>query len=199
VGFAQRIAGVLLVDKVDAARQQGTSIATPNDVEEWATRQAGLDLSSDPEELQRIAAMVLSLGGDPGSLVLAVSAEGPLERREIVPWAAERDEIWILDVRDTVMDARDVQAIPPDPTIHLGNDVLDVKTMTGSMPSGLAGSSRRSLIAEVTELVAQAWDCEVGELEEWEVDRDDLFEVDDAEPVLAYATLLVRPGSTITL
>jgi hypothetical protein len=199
VGFAQRIAGILLVDEVDAARKNGISVAAPIDVEEWASRQAALVSASNPEEPQRIAAMVLSLGGDPGSLALASTAEGPMRRSEIVRWAAERDEVIILDVLDTVMDARDVQAIPPDPTIHLSDDVLDVKYMTGSMPSGLVGSSRRSVVSEVTGLIARAWSCEVGEIEEWEVDREDLFEVVDTEPVLAFATLLVRPGSTVTL
>ncbi|HEX5928793.1 MAG TPA: hypothetical protein VFY48_05310 [Solirubrobacterales bacterium] len=199
VGRAPRIAGILVVDEVDAARQHGVSVARPEDVEEWATRQAAAFSARGPEEPRRIAAMVLSLGGDPGSLSLAASAEGDLDRPGIVSWAAERDEIAVLDVLDTVLDARDVQAIPPEPIIELGDDVLDVKLGTGSMPHGFSGSSHQTLLDEVTELVAKAWRCDRDDVEEWEVEREDLFDVAESEPVLAFATLLVRPGTTVEL
>jgi len=199
VGSAPQLAGVLLVDRVDAARQTGTSVAAPHDVEEWATRQARLVSSASPEAPRELAALVLALGGDAGSLALANSAEGALTPGEIVKWAADRDEISILDVLDAVMDARDWQAMPPDPTIHLSDGVLDVKTSTGSMPNGFAGGKRQSLIAEVTALIASAWGCEMDEIEEWEIESEELFDVVDAESVLAFATQLIRPGSTTTL
>jgi hypothetical protein len=199
VASAPRLAGVVIVDQVDAARNHGITVATPHDVTEWATRQAEAVSSHSSEEPRAIAAMVQSLGGSPGSLPVAACADGPLRRDEIAAWAADRDVIAVLDVLDAVLDARDVQAIPPEPVIKLSDEVLDVKEPMGPLPSGFAGSGSKSLFDEIIGLVALGWDCDEEEIGQWETERDDLFDVSDAEPVLVVVNLLVRPGSAAAL
>lgn len=194
VGPASGIAGVLVVDDVNASRLKGVSVAEPTDVADWASRQA-TSLQEAQGTGVKVAGMVLGLGGDIGSLELAKGASGPMDRAEVKEWAAARNEIQIVDAVDAAIDAREVQAIPPEPVITLHEDVLDVSNGIGATPQGFAGPDRRSPLEEITRLVAEAWNCDVGEIEVWETERNDLFDVEETDPVWCTATELFRPGS----
>jgi len=143
--------------------------------------------------------MILALGGDPGELVFADSAVGPLNRRGLKEWAAERDIVQIVDAMDAAIDARDVQAIPPEPVITLTNDALDVRSRIKPTPEGMIGPERRSIESEIFRLVADAWGCDIADIERWETEREDLFDVQETAPVWCIATELIRPGSPASL
>jgi hypothetical protein len=100
---------------------------------------------------------------------------------------------------DAAIDAREVQAMPPEPVITLFDGVLDVERDVGASPRGFVGLHRSSLAEEITQLAAEAWGCDVEEIEAWETERDDLFDVDEAEPVWCFATELFRPGASPVL
>lgn len=190
VGPAGKIAGILAVDGVDAARTDGTAVADPGDIAAWATRQAEQVMATGGHGRQQIATMIHSLGGDPRSLPLAKTSEGYLDRDGILEWARHRDEIAIVDAEEEAWDARDYQAIPPEPTITLADNVLDARLGIASMPHGFSPPTPNRIGEELIDLVAEAWDYD---LEIFEDERDDLFEVlEAAEPVLCVVDVLTR-------
>ena len=199
VGNAPGIAGVLWVDDVDASRSHGIPTANREDVANWASTQAGRIGVLATAESGEVAGMILALGGDPGELVFADSAVGPLNRRGLKEWAAERDIVQIVDAMDAAIDARDVQAIPPEPVITLTNDALDVRSRIKPTPEGMIGPERRSIESEIFRLVADAWGCDIADIERWETEREDLFDVQETAPVWCIATELIRPGSPASL
>jgi hypothetical protein len=192
VGDAPGIAGVLTVDRVDASRTQGVTVANHGDVAAWATRQADLVLAGKSQDRQQIAAMVYALNGDPKTLPLAKTNDGYLDREGIVKWAEDRDEVAIVNALEEALAARDYQAIPPEPVVSLSDFVLDAKLGPGSMPRGFTPAMTATLQDELIDLVAGAWDYH-DSVEVFEDERDDLFEVEDAaEPVLCVAIVLTR-------
>ena len=196
VGPAPGIAGVLAVDRVDAARTHGTPVANPEAVASWATRQAERLLTREGSNRLMLAAMIQSLGGDSKSLSIAKTREGYLDRQGVLDWAKDRNEVAIVDASDEAINARDYQAIPPEPVITLASDVLDAKLNSRSMPSGFAPAQAETLADELVELVLKAWSHDP-RIEVYEEEREDLFDVAEAtEPVHCFATVLVREAES---
>jgi hypothetical protein len=97
VGTAGKLVGLVCVDQTNAPRWGGQMSAGPDEIAAWATLQASMDCADDEDSLL-LSARVLALGGDLGATPLAKSAEGLLNRDQLVEWIGERRRIVLVDV-----------------------------------------------------------------------------------------------------
>jgi hypothetical protein len=167
------------------------------EVTEWANRQATLLVESGAASEMHSRA-VLDLGGDPGDLPWARTADGLLSTSELADWAGKYQGVAVLDVEAQVDEAREYNFIPQhvEPTLSPG--VIDVRTeavRTGlDGHSGLLrGATRRTLLDMVRVALASAWGCASQDIPTDELESSSLVRVIGGDEFEVHATLWSRP------
>ncbi len=105
---ANNIGGILLGDPVSVSRHSGLPLVSAEVLSAWASEQAAL-LTPQVEGAEALVAadLVFFCGGDPGSLPITLTREGPLNKAEAADWIAGRDEvIAVLDVGEVIARAK---------------------------------------------------------------------------------------------
>lgn len=178
VGGAADFAGILVVEGLDAARNDGRPVATPEQVSSWASEQAPL-IAAAPDNTDPIsmAESVLDLGGETAGLALARGPEGLMDRAQLIEWARERAGVYVVNVDAEVETERQHRHLPDDPITDLTDDVLDVPETGYKFRNGpLEGICATGLTEAVKEAVAEAWGVEESEILVEQVRRTDAVE-----------------------
>jgi hypothetical protein len=174
----------------------GVPTVTPQDVTEWATRQAELLVESGAASDMHARA-VLDLGGDPGELRWARTFDGLLSTAELADWARSYQSVAVLDVEEQIEDAREYYFIPQHVEPILSPGVIDVRSQairTGSSSRhGLQGVSRRTLLEEVGVALASAWECGPQEIPTDDVESFQLVRVTGGDDFEVRAIRWSRP------
>lgn len=157
------ICGVVLGRSIRATRDKAEPIADKQSWARWATEQSDLvmQLTDDPSELHRYAAIVRSCGGDTKRLPIAQSARGWLSFDQIACWNDMPDEVNLLH-----FETPSPNGYPEIPEIPQNVLVVDASryTLDGSVHSEFSSNPEKywkakssTLFAAAVEAISRAW------------------------------------------
>jgi hypothetical protein len=193
------VMGVLLGDKPNVARSSAHLLATRADLADWASEQAQLWAQADlrVDRAIDLAAMVARYGGDIGDLPVCYGEDGPLNRAQLVTWAAERDEIIVWDQIDhddlpkPTSWSSDFRPGPDTLVIDAGLVTADPYRTAPPDPNRVAFNT--TLLPLVVRGIAEAWGQNLDDVENSAGSTDDMIgAAEDDEVYSSTATLYKR-------
>lgn len=164
------VTGVLLAEPTTASRNAGLPLVSEDQLAAWASDQARRVTDVDPSEALELAEVVWTCGGDTGDLPIALTAEGLMSRGQIQAWAAERDELVVVQDAALKNNERPLGRIDLDPRVVavgmtptylvLDHDFPDSGGVVGRWPLSIREAGRShdfSLVSALEAAVSAAW------------------------------------------
>ena len=164
------VTGILLAEPTTASRNAGLPLASAEQLAAWATEQARRSADVDPSEALELAETVWTCGGELADLPIALTAEGLKSTAELEAWAAERDELVVIQDAALKNDEHALGRIHLDEGVvavamtpgylMLGQDLSDSRGLVGRWPMSIREQTNRqdfSLVSALVGAVSAAW------------------------------------------
>lgn len=164
------VTGILLAEPMTASRNAGLPLVSPEQLAAWASDQARRLVDVDPSEALELAETVWTCGGDPADLPIALTAKGLMSTAQIEAWAAERDELIVIQDAALQNDERPLGRIELDSRVVavamtpaylvLDHDFTHSGEVVGRWPMSIRGQANAqsfSLVSALAGAVYAAW------------------------------------------